>query len=99
MKLKKKSTHINGESTKEEKPKYSNLREVVDTNRPYTMLYTGVEDDKNFDVLYNMGIRNFLISYHYVQKKRLSTTKYEELGVKFFVDSGAFTYMSSLEHQ
>ena len=99
MKLKKKNIKPTEPPKDEEKPKYSNLREVMDTSRPYTMLFSGVEDDKNFNVLYDMGIRNFLISYHYVQKKRLSTKKYEDLGVKFFVDSGAFTYMSSLEHQ
>ena len=83
----------------QQKPKYSNLREVMDTNRPFSMMFSGVEDDNNFQILYDMGIRNFLISYHYVQKKHLSTTKYEEMGIKFFVDSGAFTYMSSLEHE
>ena len=86
-------------NTVEETKNYSNLREVMDTNRPYTMLFSGVEDDNNFRILYDMGIRNFLISYHYVQKRHLSTQKYEELEVKFFVDSGAFTYMSSVEHQ
>lgn len=83
----------------QQKPKYSNLREVMDTNRPFSMMFSGVEDDNNFQILYDMGVRNFLISYHYVQKKHLSTTKYEEMGIKFFVDSGAFTYMSSLEHE
>lgn len=101
MKLKKKSKQNVNEEVKVEEPtkKYNDLREVMDMNRPYTMLFSGVEDDNNFQILYDMGIRNFLISYHYVQKKRISTAKYEELGVKFFVDSGAFTYMSSLEHQ
>lgn len=101
MKLKKKSKQDVIEEVKVKEPtkKYNDLREVMDMNRPYTMLFSGVEDDNNFQILYDMGIRNFLISYHYVQKKRISTAKYEELGVKFFVDSGAFTYMSSLEHQ
>lgn len=83
----------------QQKPKYSNLREVMDMNRPFSMMFSGVEDDNNFQILYDMGIRNFLISYHYVQKKHLNTSKYEEMGIKFFVDSGAFTYMSSLEHE
>lgn len=83
----------------QQKPKYKNLREVMDLNRPFNMMFSGVEDDNNFQILYDMGIRNFLISFHYVQKKHLSTKKYEEMGVKFFVDSGAFTFMSSLEHQ
>lgn len=79
--------------------KYNSLREVMDLQRPFSMLYSGVEDDSNFQILYDMGIRNFLISFHYVQKKHLSTTKYEEMKVKFFVDSGAFTFISNLEFQ
>lgn len=79
--------------------KYNSLREVMDLNRPFCMMFSGVEDDKNFQILYDMGIRNFLISYHYVQKKHLNTSKYEEMGVKFFVDSGAFTFISNLEFQ
>lgn len=79
--------------------KYNSLKEVMDLNRNFSMMYSGVEDDNNFQILYDMGIKNFLISYHYVQKKHLSTARYEDMGVKFFVDSGAFTFMSSLEHQ
>lgn len=82
-----------------EQPKYHNLKEIVDRKRPFSMMYSGVEDENNFNILYNMGIRNFLISFHYVQKKHLSTKKYRDMGVKFFVDSGAFTFMSSIEHQ
>ena len=63
------------------------------------MLFSGVEDDRNFQILYDMGIRNFLISFHYIQKKHLNVSKYEEMGVKFFVDSGAFTYITNLEYE
>lgn len=80
-------------------PKYTDLRQVMDLERPFSMLFSGVEDDTNFQLLYDMGIRNFLISYHYVQKKRVSTTRYEDMGVKFFVDSGAYTFISNLEFQ
>lgn len=80
----------------QQKPKYNSLREVMDLNRPFNMMFSGVEDEKNFQILYNMGIRNFLISFHYVQKKRLNTQKYEEMGIKFFVDSGAFTFITNL---
>lgn len=83
----------------QQKPKYNSLKEVMDLERPFSMLFSGVEDDSNFQILYDMGIRNFLISFHYVQKKHLNTTKYEEMGVKFFVDSGAYTYISNLEFQ
>lgn len=79
--------------------KYNSLREVMDLERPFNMMFSGVEDDKNFQILYDMGIRNFLISFHYVQKKHLSTSKYEEMGIKFFVDSGAYTFISNLEFQ
>ena len=104
MKLKKTSENIEQQNTQEviedqQKPKYRDLREVMDLNRPLSMMFSGVEDDKNFQILYDMGIRNFLISYHYVQKKHLNTSKYEEMGVKFFVYSCAFTYMSSIEHE
>ena len=83
----------------QEKPKYANLQEVVDLNRPLYIMYSGVEDDTNFQILYDMGIRNFLISYFYVQRKHLQTTKYEELGVKFFVDSGAYSFNVGTEGQ
>ena len=83
----------------QQKPKYNSLREVMDLERPFSMMFSGVEDDSNFQILYDMGIRNFLISFHYVQKKHLNTSKYEEMGVKFFVDSGAFTFISNLEFQ
>lgn len=89
------------QKSKEDQPikKYNSLREVMDLNRPFGMMFSGVEDNNNFQILYDIGIRNFLISFHYVQKKHLSIQKYEEMGVKFFVDSGAFTFMSSIEHQ
>lgn len=89
------------QKSKEDQPikKYNSLREVMDLNRPFGMMFSGVEDDNNFQILYDMGIRNFLISFHYVQKKHLSTQKYEEMGVKFFVDSGAYSFISNLEFQ
>lgn len=89
------------QKSKEDQPvrKYKNLKEVMDLNRPFSMMFSGVEDDNNFQILYDMGIRNFLISFHYVQKKHLSTQKYEEMGVKFFVDSGAYSFISNLEFQ
>lgn len=76
--------------------KYKSLKEVMDLNRPFSMMFSGVEDERNFNILYNMGVRNFLISFHYVQRKHLSTKKYKEMGIKFFVDSGAFTYMNDV---
>lgn len=79
--------------TKEQpQKKYNNLREVMDLNRPFYMMYSGVEDERNFHLLYDLGIRNFLISYQYVQRKHMSVSMYEDMGIKFFVDSGAYTY-------
>ena len=83
----------------QQKPKYNSLKEVMDLQRPFKMMFSGVEDDNNFQILYDMGIRSFLISFHYVQKKHLNVSRYEEMGIKFFVDSGAFTFISSLEYQ
>lgn len=82
-----------------EKKEIKTLYDIVDHNRLFSMLYSGVEDENNFNILYDMGIRNFLISYHYVQKKRTSMSQYKEMGIKFFVDSGAFTYINSLEYK
>jgi len=98
--IKKKSLFSQNKSKEDQqKPKYSNLREVMDLQRPFSMMFSGVEDEKNFNILYDMGIRNFLISYHYVQRKHLSTQRYKEIGVKFFVDSGAYTYMNDINYE
>ena len=34
----------------QQKPKYNSLREVMDLQRPFSMLFSGVEDDKNFQI-------------------------------------------------
>ena len=34
----------------QQKPKYDSLREVMDLQRPFSMLFSGVEDDKNFQI-------------------------------------------------
>ena len=50
----------------EEQPTQSkDIRSIVDYDRPFNIFYSGVEDPTNFNILYNMGIRNFLMSYHY----------------------------------
>lgn len=72
-----------------------NLRDIMDYDRVFNIIYSGVEQQEYFDILYDMGVRNFLISFHYVQNKHLSMDKqYGGLGVKFFVDSGAHTYQN-----
>lgn len=75
--------------------KFKRLGDVIDKTRNFSMLYSGVEDNNNFNILYDLGIRNFLMSYHYVQSKNLDTEMYESRGIKFLIDSGAFTYMSN----
>lgn len=72
------------------KPK--TLHDIVDKTRLFRMIYSGVENRKYFDILYNLGIRDFLISYHYIAEKKLDMEYYKSLGIKFFIDSGAYTY-------
>lgn len=92
MKLKK----INSEQPKKEERKdYSSLKDVMDYNRPFNIIYSGVEQESYFKILYDMGIRNFLMSYHYLQNRHISMCKqYDGLGIKFFIDSGAHTYQN-----
>lgn len=78
---------------------HKRLADVVDKTRNFSMLYSGVEDDKNFNILYDLGIRNFLMSFHYVQSKNLNVDMYESKGIKFLIDSGAYTYMSNPMYQ
>ena len=79
----------------EEKKVNSSLTDVMDYNRPFNIIYSGVEQESYFNILYDMGIRNFLMSYHYVQNRHLSLQKqYGDLGIKFFIDSGAHTYQN-----
>lgn len=77
-----------------ESKKYDSLDDIVDKSRPYSMIFSGVENKSYFDILYNSGIRNFLMSYHYVQNKHLSMSDYRNKGIKFFIDSGAYTYIT-----
>lgn len=100
MKLKKKSEKAEvKEVIKSDVPHYDNLRDVIDYTRPLTLFYSGVEDEKVFDILYEMGIRDFLMSYEYLQRRHLNVSKFEELGIKFFIDSGAYTYRTDLKYE
>ena len=85
MKLKK--TITNNTDGVTEVAKYSSLEEVMDKNRPFNIIYSGVEQESYFQVLYDMGIRNFLMSFHYLQNKHINMEKtYGNLGIKFFID-------------
>lgn len=75
------------------------IRDVVDRSQPFTMLFSGAEEDRNFNLLYEAGVRSFLVSYQYVMRKHMKMDQYHGRDVKFFVDSGAFTYMGDEKYQ
>ena len=73
-----------------------NLYDIIDHTTPFELIYSGVENDSYFDVLYDMGVRNFLMSYHYIQNKHINVPKrFEKLAkIRLFIDSGAHTYQN-----
>lgn len=111
MKLKKTNKSVEPTNTQESKrkalfsknnnkedqptPKYNNLREIMDYSKQFSMFYSGVENDTYFNGCYDMGVRDFLMSYHYLQKARVPLhKKYGDKGIKIFIDSGAYTYQA-----
>ena len=84
-------------SATEEKPittkKFKDIRDVVDKTRPFSIFYSGVENEAYFKGCYDMGVRNFLMSYQYVRGRNI-TSQYKDKGISLFIDSGAYTYMS-----
>lgn len=74
------------------------LRSVMDRERPFSMFFSGVENDTFFKGCYDMGVRNFLMSYHYIRQRDI-TKKYQDKGISLFVDSGAYTYMGNSKYQ
>lgn len=89
MKLFKKQRTENSVAQK----KYNNLRDVMDYSRPLTIFFSGVEQETYLDILYNLGIRNFLMSYEYLKGKGLKQLK-KYPDIRLFIDSGAYTYQS-----
>jgi hypothetical protein len=88
---------INSSNSSTQK-KYANLREVMDYTVPFSLIYSGVENESYFDILRECGISNFLVSYHYVQKKRLDLRqRFSGLDIRMMIDSGAFTYQTDPE--
>lgn len=76
------------------------LSYVVDYNRPFSIFYSGVEYRRYFDGCYEEGVQNFLMSFEYLTSKGAKDLKYyHELGIKMFVDSGAFTYLTNPEYR
>lgn len=80
------------EAVKEKsKTAYTDLRQVMDYTRPLTIFYSGVEYESYLDILYDLGIRNFLMSYEYLKGKGIhQLKKYPDMHL--FIDSGAYTY-------
>lgn len=72
----------------------NNLRDIMDTNHLFRMIYSGVENEKYFNLLYDMGIRDFLMSFHYIHEKNIDMSVFKDKGVKFLIDSGAHTYQN-----
>ena len=78
-------------STDGGQPKFTDLRQVMDYSRDLSIFYSGVEYEAYLDGCYNMGVRNFLMSYEYLRTKGVNQLKkYHDMHL--FIDSGAYTY-------
>lgn len=102
MKIKKKKlikkTENSGLLKESNLPKYNNLREVMDYTKPLTIFFSGVENETYLDILYDLGIRNFLMSYEYLKGKGLKVfKKYSD--IRLFIDSGAYTYQNDPKYE
>ena len=78
--------------------KFTDLRQVMDYKRPLSIFYSGVENEYYLDTLYNIGIRNFLMSYEYLKGKGYKQLK-RHSDMHLFIDSGAFTYINNPEFE
>lgn len=79
-------------------PKFTDLRQVMDYTRPLSIFYSGVEYESYLDILYELGIRNFLMSYEYLKGKGYGQLKkYSDMHL--FIDSGAYTYITNPEFE
>ena len=87
------------EETEEEVKTCNSLEDVIDKTKLYSLIFSGVENPTYFNILYSMGVRNFLMSYHYISSKKLDMRPYKEKGVKFFIDSGVYTFLNNEEYQ
>lgn len=80
------------------KPKFTDLRQVMDYTRPLSIFYSGVEYESYLDILYDLGIRNFLMSYEYLKGKgHGQLKKYPDMHL--FIDSGAYTYQNDPKYE
>ena len=86
------------EVVEESKPKYTDLRSVMDYTRPLTIFFSGVEQESYLDILYDLGIRNFLMSYEYLKGRGIKQLKkYPDMHL--FIDSGAYTYQNDPQYE
>lgn len=79
-------------------PAYSSLDEVMDKSRDIAFFYSGVEYSNYLEGCYDMGIRNFLMSYHYLSGRGLKGIFDVYPDIHLFVDSGAFTYTTDAKY-
>lgn len=100
MKLKKAVKAPVTETPAEEvkKPLYTDLHQVMDYTRPLTIFFSGVEQESYLDILYDLGIRNFLMSYEYLKGRGVGQLKkYPDMHL--FIDSGAYTYQNDPKYE
>lgn len=100
VKLKrKKATTENRQPTEEvTKPMYNSLSEVMDKKRDIAFFYSGVEYDLYLNGCYEMGIRDFLMSYHYIRGKEISGIFDKYPDIHLFVDSGGYTFLTDSKY-
>lgn len=77
---------------------FTDLREVMDYNRDFSMFYSGVEYEIYLDGCYDMGVRNFLMSYEYLRGKGSASLK-KHPDMHLFIDSGVFTYLNDVKYE
>ncbi len=77
------------------------IKEILSSGESFRIIYSGAEVENYFNILYNAGIKNFLMSFHYVQDKQINMEKrfYGKEDIQFFIDSGAHTYQQYGEYE
>lgn len=96
MKPVKKMKVLSNPGSDSAEPMFTDLRQVMDYTRPLSIFYSGVEYESYLDILYDLGIRNFLMSYEYLKGKgHGQLKKYPDMHL--FIDSGAYTYITNPE--
>ena len=73
---------------------YDSLNKIIDHSRDFSIFYSGVENYSYLKGCYDMGVRNFLMSFHYIKEKHLGDITKEFPDIHLFIDSGAHTYQN-----